>query len=61
MCITNFPDEYKHLIPNWHGIPNTAHDSSQVESLKNKLRTLDKWRDMSIRDYIPEVAEAYGL
>ena len=61
MCITNFPDEYKHLIPNWHGIPNTAHDSSQVESLKNKLRTLDKWRGMKAKDYIPEVAEAYGL
>jgi len=61
MCISNFPDEYKHLIPNWHGIPYTPHDSSQVESLKNKLRTLDKWRDMNIRDYIPEVAEAYGL
>ena len=32
-----------------------------IEVLRNKIKTLDKWRDMNIRDYIPEVAEAYGL
>ena len=31
------------------------------EFLISKIKTLDKWRDMNIKDYIPEVAEAYGL
>lgn len=61
MCITNFPDDYKHLITYWHGIPSTTADKKYVEVLRNKIKTLDKWRDMNIKDYIPEVAKAYGL
>ena len=36
-------------------------DEKMIEYFKFKISALDSWRKISIKDYLPEVAKAYGL
>lgn len=36
-------------------------DEKQFAIFKKQIQTLDKWRNINIRDYLPEVADAYGI
>jgi len=36
-------------------------DEKAIEYFKFKISALDNWRNVSIKDYLPEVAKAYGL
>jgi hypothetical protein len=40
---------------------DTLADPLEIELFKNKISVLDKWRRISIKDYLPEVANAYAL
>jgi len=52
-------DQYQsNSVRNWSaGIA----DEKMIEHFKFKILALDSWRKINIRDYLPEVATAYGL
>lgn len=36
-------------------------DKKSIEEFKTKIQILDQWRNISIKDYLPEVAKAYEI
>ena len=66
MHVKNAPDELKKNYGNiklpglakWADSPT---DPMWVEHFKRQITKLDNWRGMYIKDYLPEVAKAYGL
>lgn len=58
----NAPDslkaKYQGISKDW---TNEPADPKEIEFFKHRIGVLDKWRNISIRDYLPEVADAYGI
>ncbi len=59
----NAPDSLKEKFQSqsvkaWSNGPS---DPLMIEMFKNKIKALDSWRKINIRDYLPEVADAYGI
>ena len=50
--------KFQRLSPNWY---NESADQKQMEMFKTQINKLDKWRNISIKDYLPLVAEAYDI
>lgn len=59
----NAPDSLKEKYKKQSVIDWGAGDADllSIEVFKDKIVKLDKWRNIRIRDYLPEVAEAYGI
>ena len=61
--VKNAPAElkklYKHdFVKDWADVPA---DETIIEHFKDSIARLDKHRKNSIKDYLPEVAKAYGI
>jgi organic radical activating enzyme len=58
----NAPDSLKSqfqiLNPNWYKDPA---DEEQINFFKSQISKLDSWRNISIKEYLPPVAKAYGI
>lgn len=58
----NAPDslkkQFQKINPNWY---KEEADVYQQQYFKNQIKKLDTWRKISIKDYLPPVAEAYEL
>lgn len=54
----NLKEKYQGISRDW---AKEAADPKQIEIFKEKIGLLDNWRKISIRDYLPEVANAYGI
>lgn len=59
--IKNAPDSLKKQFTIADTWANQTADYYQQEQFVNNISKLDKFRNMYIKDYLPEVAEAYGL
>lgn len=58
----NAPDslkaQFQIVNPNWYKDPA---DEDQINFFKSQISKLDSWRNISIKEYLPPVAEAYGI
>lgn len=64
--VKNAPDELKKdygniKLPGLTEWANSSADAMWIEHFKRQITKLDNWRGMYIKDYLPEVAKAYGL
>lgn len=62
LCCKNAPDslkeKFQRVDPDWY---KEAADIREFENFKSNISRLDKWRKISISNYLPIVAEAYGI
>ncbi len=59
--VKNAPDSLKEkfkYIDNWKNQPG---DPAQQQVFRDNIAKLDNFRNVNIKDYLPEVAEAYGI
>lgn len=57
----NAPEQLKKLFQidsKWFSDTGEQH---HIEYFKKRIKQLDSWRKINIRDYLPQVADAYGL
>ena len=64
--VKNAPDELKKdygniKLPGLLEWSNSSADPVWIEHFKKQITKLDNWRGMYIKDYLPEVAKAYGI
>ena len=57
----NAPDSLKKKFQGVDTWSNDPADPEIIEHFKRQITKLDSWRKMYIKDYLPEVAEAYEL
>lgn len=51
-------EKFQLINPNWY---QQDSDPKQISLFLENIKRLDSWRNLSIRDYLPEVANAYGI
>ena len=52
------------LKEKFQGVDEWKEGEENLETImhfKNQIQKLDAWRKINIKDYLPEVAEAYGI
>lgn len=59
--IKNAPKDLKKLFKHTQGWEIGEPDSREIEKFKDVITRLDKFRNVKIKDYLPEVARAYDL
>jgi hypothetical protein len=59
--VRNAPDRLKKLFTYTNGWEEGDADPNQIEIFKDTITRLDNFRNVKIKDYLPEVAKAYGL
>jgi organic radical activating enzyme len=59
--VKNAPDSLKQQITSIDNWMNFPADVEQQEIFIKNISTLDNFRNISIKDYLPEVAAAYGI
>jgi len=59
--VKNAPDNLKKLFQHTNGWEIGVPDQTQVELFKKNIIKLDSFRKIKIKDYLPEVAEAYEI
>lgn len=59
--VRNAPADLKKLFTHTEGWEVGEADPNQIEIFKDRITRLDNFRNIKIKDYLPEVANAYGL
>lgn len=59
--IKNAPDSIKKIVGDRFNAWNSIGSPSQMEIFKKNINILDNFRKVSIKNYLPEVADAYGM
>lgn len=59
--IRNAPDSLKSKIKYFDNWMNSSADIIKQQDFVNNINKLDQWRKINIKDYLPEVAAAYGI
>ena len=59
--LKNAPDSLKSQIKYFHNWMATETDIQQQNKFVENINKVDNWRKISLRDYLPEVADAYGI
>jgi len=59
--IKNAPDSLKSKIKYFHNWMDAPSDTIKQKDFVDNINKLDLWRHVNIRDYLPEVADAYGI
>lgn len=55
---TSLKERFTGVDARWY---NEKESLYEIENFKNKIKFLDSWRNINIKDYLPEVAVAYGI
>lgn len=60
--LKNAPKELKEIFQDGHAwMGSEDADPNQIKVFKDTIKTLDSFRKINIKDYLPEVASAYGI
>jgi MoaA/NifB/PqqE/SkfB family radical SAM enzyme len=59
--IKNAPESLKSKFKYFDAWSSETADVDQQEKFKTNIKTLDQFRNIKINDYLPEVAQAYGI
>lgn len=59
--ISNSPDSLKEKIKNFDQLVNIPSNISEINKFVSVIQQLDSFRGVRIRDYLPEVADCYGI
>lgn len=59
--VKNAPVELKKLFTRTQGWDNGIPDPVEIEKFKDTITKLDRFRNIKIKDYLPEVAKAYDF
>ena len=57
----NLKEQFKGILPAIDSWANHPSDPRVIEHFIRQITKQDKWRKLYIKDYLPEVAQAYGL
>lgn len=57
----NLKEQFKGILPAVDSWANYPSDPRVIEHFIRQITKQDKWRKLYIKDYLPEVAQAYGL
>jgi len=59
--IKNAPTSLKSKFKYFEEWSSGNADAAQQEKFRTNIKTLDQFRNIKINDYLPEVAQAYGI
>lgn len=61
LSIKHAPKIIQECVPEFKSLVSEGDNQSYIQAFQKNIRRLDSLRNVNIRDYLPEVADAYGM